>query len=201
MELLEVSKEMNVQDNCGTRLPIWVVYEDVCIYDTNRSTFEHIRRVEETEDIMCKSCSEKFVDGTAPDDCYECDPDCFVSYKIERQPNLNAGFFFTQKACQEHIDQNHYHYNNPAPYAEGVWRNPELELVIAYLKDFEEMLERGNIFVNFDEISKNDKVKILVESLKHSKLVEGEYVVPTKYISNLILELKEINGNTNRDNS
>lgn len=41
--------------------------------------------------------------------------------------------FLTAKACQEHIDKNHYHYNKPKVYLNHAWRNPEMELVSKFL--------------------------------------------------------------------
>lgn len=41
--------------------------------------------------------------------------------------------FFTAKACQEHIDRNHYHYNEPDVYLNCAWRNPEMEMVSEFL--------------------------------------------------------------------
>ena len=41
--------------------------------------------------------------------------------------------FLTAKACQEHIDKNHYHYNEPIVYLNHAWRNPEMELVSTFL--------------------------------------------------------------------
>lgn len=41
--------------------------------------------------------------------------------------------FLTAKACQEHIDANHYHYNEPRVYLNSAWRNPEMELVSTFL--------------------------------------------------------------------
>ena len=41
--------------------------------------------------------------------------------------------FLTAKDCQEHIDKNHYHYNEPRVYLNSAWRNPEMELVSNFL--------------------------------------------------------------------
>lgn len=41
--------------------------------------------------------------------------------------------FFTEKACKKHIEQNHYHYNNPVDYISHGFRNPELETVWNFL--------------------------------------------------------------------
>jgi hypothetical protein len=41
--------------------------------------------------------------------------------------------FFTAKACEEHIELNDYHYNEPICYLNHAWRNPEMELVSKFL--------------------------------------------------------------------
>jgi len=38
-----------------------------------------------------------------------------------------------EKACKEHIEQNHYHYNNPKDYLVHAFRNPEMETVLEFL--------------------------------------------------------------------
>ena len=42
--------------------------------------------------------------------------------------------FFTAKACKEHIEANHYHYNEPRDYLKHAWRNPEMELISNFLE-------------------------------------------------------------------
>jgi hypothetical protein len=49
------------------------------------------------------------------------------------RPNLNSGMYFTQQACQTHIDENYYHYNNARPFAYSAWRNPELQMVMQFV--------------------------------------------------------------------
>lgn len=41
--------------------------------------------------------------------------------------------FFTEKACKEHIEKNHYHYNQPVGYLNHAWRNPEIETIQEFL--------------------------------------------------------------------
>lgn len=42
--------------------------------------------------------------------------------------------FFTSKACKEHIEKNHYHYNEPVDYLNHAFRNPEMELISELFK-------------------------------------------------------------------
>ncbi len=51
-----------------------------------------------------------------------------VAYKSKYQ-----NMFLTAKGCQQHIDNNKYHYNKPTVYLNHAWRNPEMELVSKFL--------------------------------------------------------------------
>ena len=63
------------------------------------------------------------------DDCHE----YFSFYSTIDVFNLRAGVFFTEKACQEHIDQNDYHYNKPRVFAVSAWRNYEMQEVMQHI--------------------------------------------------------------------
>jgi len=41
--------------------------------------------------------------------------------------------FFTEKACRNHIKQNHYHYSKPVDFLSYATRNSELEFVLEFL--------------------------------------------------------------------
>ena len=75
---------------------------------------------------MCESCqADEFY---ADEDCEECECGrktrmCF-DWKWEMDDR--AGVFFTERACEFHIAQNHYHYNKPRSYVISAWRNPEM---------------------------------------------------------------------------
>ena len=45
-----------------------------------------------------------------------------------------SGAFLTKRACQEHIDSNRHHYNEPHTYANTAYRNYELERLLKVLK-------------------------------------------------------------------
>lgn len=49
-----------------------------------------------------------------------------VAYQDITKPVLNCGPFLTEKAANAHITANHYHYDSPHTYVDGMWRNPEL---------------------------------------------------------------------------
>ena len=131
-----VGQEMATQNNRATQYPLFIVMEDVerAVPEGNG---EKRRKDSDSPDFykgMCDECAKKHDDdGTQPDYCEECDPDCFWNCEISQEPNLNPGVFFTAKACQEHIDENSYHYNNPKVYGIGAWRNPEMVAVMSDL--------------------------------------------------------------------
>lgn len=65
----------------------------------------------------------------------------FTLYPMERyRANTENTLFLTLRECQEHIAANHYHYDNPAPYAMTAWRSPQFERLIKILQtaDFNE---------------------------------------------------------------
>ena len=96
---------MAEQNNLATQFPIWIVEEDVKRFVPEDWDYED----SEEEDGQVSY------------------------YVVERKPNLMAGFFFTHQACKDHIQANHYHYDNPKPYCISAWRNPELQGVMHHL--------------------------------------------------------------------
>lgn len=80
---------------------------------------------------MCETCAAMDENGDClPDDCQDCDDNLFYWVAIERDLNFEAGVFFTEAACDAHIKQNHYHYNEPRSYGISAWRNPEMQAVM-----------------------------------------------------------------------
>lgn len=130
------SDELATQDNLVTNFPIWYVTE---IKKVERSDGEFKERLDYdaiTEDKLCESCRKLWEeDGELPEDCdnYFCE-DSFWHFDKEREfTSYGSMFFFTQKACQDYIDSNRYHFNEPEPYAGSAFRNGELEDVIHLL--------------------------------------------------------------------
>lgn len=106
MTLKDIGIEMVGQDNRATQYPLFVIQED------------GLRPSAPWEDYDSVDISEDGEEG---------------HYKIEPVFDLRAGVFFTTKACQQHIDENDYHYTNPRVYAISAWRNPEMQAVQQHL--------------------------------------------------------------------
>jgi len=56
----------------------------------------------------------------------------YSSYDVDEKMEFSNAFF-TAKACQDHIDLNHYHYTQPVVYLNSSWRNPEMETISEFL--------------------------------------------------------------------
>lgn len=126
---------MATQDNRMTQYPMFVVYEKV---QRSVADGQGVSRRKDLDCIdagdMCESCNRMMDEGRdLPDQCDDCDSDCFWNMEEDLEPNLNPGVFFTAEACQKHIDENHYHYNEPVVYGIGAWRNPEMVEVMQQL--------------------------------------------------------------------
>lgn len=133
-----IALEMQTQNNRSTSYPIFVVVEDKKIYGVEN---DELRERKDTDQIdavedLCDRCLKLWEKSELPDDCdhHECDPS-FINYRIEEDvPNLRAAFFFTAKACDEHIAANRHHYNRTAKsYAISAYHNRELQYVMEYI--------------------------------------------------------------------
>jgi len=142
--LIKLGKELATQDNVHSSWPIWYVMEDKEVHGNSSGDYEHQRRKDSDyvpENSYCDSC-QAILDGEdednedLPEICPtdECSTDTYVYYDIERTyGSYGSTFFLTQKACQQHIDANSYHYTNPRPYADSAFRNEELQALIQAL--------------------------------------------------------------------
>lgn len=132
--LISIGKELSTQDSLHTSYPIWYVTEDVEV-EANSDNCEFRKR--KNLDFIdyndfCDSCKALYEnDDTLPDDCGSCPDDLFYYGYIERQyASYGSVTFLTQKACQQHINTNSYHYRNPRPYADSLHRNYEMQDII-----------------------------------------------------------------------
>lgn len=130
--------EMLTQNKRGTAYPIFIVVEDKKVYGFDSEYADDKERKEEYQDDedMCENCRELEQEGEdLPNDCDLCDSVCFVNFKIEKDvPILRAGFFFTAKACNDHIEANRHHYGKTArSYAISAYHNKELKAVMVEL--------------------------------------------------------------------
>lgn len=161
--LINLSKEMISQDNRSTAMPhmfqirskrqvaaydgqgeeVWVDEDgDELTTDLEIKNYitTHIYENDESTNELIDEEALKF----ATDKVAEMDSSDYEEYLENvcndnwRKVNVTTAYeykntFFTAKACESHITQNHYHYNEPTSYLNHAWRNPEMELVSNFL--------------------------------------------------------------------
>lgn len=136
-QLIATGKELAKQDNLHTSWPIWYVTEIKKVQrpEGEGEFYERIDQDFIEPDDVCKECLDKWEDGELPDECddWHC-RGTFWWYDKERQfASYGSEFFLTQKACQEYIDANAYHFSDPKPYAGSAFRNDEIQPIIQAL--------------------------------------------------------------------
>ena len=134
--LVKLSGLLNTQDNRITADPIFCVYEKKVVYlpdGHGRETgwFSNEGRLQSDKDI------DEIIDEYKQEH-QECDLDDDeileeleyrkFDYDIEDVP-VSGQYYFSEQAAQNHIDCNHYHYNEPFVYAESAWRNIEWQII------------------------------------------------------------------------
>lgn len=136
--LMNISIEMNSQDHRFTRMPYMFQVMDetreVCIEGAGDKVWID----DEGNEIGCEDDLVSYVEEITdePHDIHKA-----IEFAEEHgyiRVNLQDGkryqnFFFTEKACKDHIERNEYHYNNPKDYLNAAFRNPELEVVQKFL--------------------------------------------------------------------
>lgn len=148
----------------------WVIrdYGEVCGQDLNNPDgYILYNREDYTEVCRCRSMvfgdtelseAEDYLTENYSEDFTKCDftnihdmdslkelleekgyEDCFDIVEYEIVPK-HTGFFLTQKAAEEHLRKNYYHYaENATTYAMTAWRSREADMLYKILKsvDFE----------------------------------------------------------------
>lgn len=145
MDLLETSKLMREQNHRHTQYPLFIVQElqevvkaegcgDYVKYVSNDGenelTVEQYEAIEEAqnadpeEEVDPELLEELGIDNVDDIDLYD-----YRSIELSEEwvYRDDAGFFFTEKACHDHIKANHYYYNKPRSYVISAWRNYELQ--------------------------------------------------------------------------
>jgi hypothetical protein len=145
--LMELSKEINTQDNRATAKPYFFqiqTNEEVAVpegcgekawyYDGSK-----IKTQEEIDQVIFDYYDPQYTmdEVKQMDEWDKFDMlrdhgwrEVYFDYKNEYQ---NA--FLTAKACKEHIRLNHYHYREPVDYLSYATRNPELEQVLKFISE------------------------------------------------------------------
>jgi hypothetical protein len=135
MRLKDIGSEMVQQSNRSTQYPLFIIQVDRKRWVSEYDDHDGAERKEDYDyKRMCDSC-RRGEDTQNPEleFCEDCPSDMFNYFVIEDDFELMPGVFFTDRACQAHIDANRYHYRNPRVYGIGAWRNPEMQKVMQHL--------------------------------------------------------------------
>lgn len=144
-KLIELSNEINSQDNRATAAPYFFqiqtqkrvftpeacgnecwVSDDILIEtddEINKTIFEYKDEQIHIDDIKRMENYEK-------EQILEEAGWRKVNYQWEERYE-NA--FLTEKSCREHIRLNHYHYCEPVDYLSHAFRNPDMEIIHKFL--------------------------------------------------------------------
>ncbi len=102
--------------------------------------------------------------------------DAEVRHCEEVSRNYPNTFFMTQKAAEEHLQANHYHYSADAhTYAMTAWRNPEADALWAFLQetDFEDLQKKMRCAELFSRLVKQAEEKGYTEKLREMLAAAG----------------------------
>lgn len=170
--LKELQKEMNTQDNLGQADPrYWVIRDfskvygeklnnpdgftvfdsdggnEVCeieyrIFRTSEMADEILKELKAQEYELSNEDKEKIEDAYDFDSLIEALKELeFSVMQYEIVPKY-SGMFLTQKAAEEHLRKNYYHYtDNATTYAMTAWRSQEADMLykILHSVDFEQL--------------------------------------------------------------
>lgn len=170
--LKKLQKEMNTQDNCGQADPrYWVIRDfdkvygeklnnpdgftvydsddgnDVCeieyrIFGSSKMADEILKELEEQEYELSDDDKQTICDAYDLDSLIEALEELdFSVMQYEIVPKY-SGMFLTQKAAEEHLRANYYHYSgNATTYAMTAWRSKEADRLykILHSVDFEQL--------------------------------------------------------------
>lgn len=131
--LIALSKELHIQDNRATENPIFCVYQIERFYTEDGAHECYVCDGEELdEEFMKESIAQYRKDNV----CCALSDEAIIEelgYRITRydfkEIPVSGQHYFSEKAAQEHIDKNRYHYNKPFVYAESAWRNCEFQKI------------------------------------------------------------------------
>lgn len=159
-KLIDLATEMTTQDPRGTRMPhmfqirekkkvydwslngefkIWVdmgnqveveTLDDFIEYLQNSGHFSGKEDYEEQSEIaeITRLWEDEFdISDFIEENCNDL-KECSYSWE-----HVYHNHFLTAKGCKEHIQRNHYHYNEPVDYLNHAWRNPEMDLISEFL--------------------------------------------------------------------
>lgn len=146
MQLNKIGKEMVKQSNRGTQSVMFIIQEeqtrpgnedyDEIDHFAYRFCEEHSTEDWGEGEVIEGKEDDPSIDKQVLHDCFLCDNIPMVKEYVDRVRTV--GTFFTEKAAQDHLDENHYHYGKTRIYGISSWRNPEMQSVQKHLIDLAE---------------------------------------------------------------
>lgn len=162
--LAELAQELNTQDNCATRNPVWCIMDKKWVVKPEGCGDElriYFNETDYTKEEFAQELIDNYSlrgekkDDNAFEDICECtdaqdlrdtvfeyfsdvdisDLDMFER-TLEDCISEDGTAFLTKKSAEEHLRLNAHHYHKEArAYALSAWRNPVYERVIEIIKN------------------------------------------------------------------
>ncbi|MEA2037035.1 MAG: hypothetical protein U9O94_05975 [Nanoarchaeota archaeon] len=136
-------KEYKEQDNRITSFPYMFILQErytVAVSDDYADSNCMVEYINVDDEIFLseEEYKELFANSEIDEDGQEVafDEDGELLYKDEFKEVCSnfywkdVGFFFTEKALNEHVEANHYHYGMTRSYVKKLFRNPEMEMIL-----------------------------------------------------------------------
>src|SRR5574343_133186 len=145
--LMELSKEINTQDNRATAKPYFFqiqTREEVAAPEgCGEKAWAFDGGKIQTQDEIDQVIFDYYDPQYTMEEIKQMDEwDKFDMLRDQGWREVNFDYkdeyqnaFLTAKACKEHIERNHYHYHKPVDYLQHAFRNPELEMVFKFLSE------------------------------------------------------------------
>lgn len=163
--LRNLRHELNTQDNCGNREPVYWLIKESCteptseeyadagwlIYDDEQSEIAgEANNIESAKEYIrnfsLADCppelKKKFDEEDGLDDLmYLLDNMNIQAYRLIHLKHVeryaNDAMFITLQDCKDHIAKYGYNYKNPRPYANTACRSPKYEQLLKIIKETE----------------------------------------------------------------
>ena len=150
--LKDLQHEINTQETDGQADPrFWVVNQskrdwgfesgyadDIMICNCDGDTWET------TEEFLDYLVEDGYLYKSEIDENYDYNfdeilalldnSDFYICGYRDEDSIVSDTFFLTKRACEQHIEQNGYHYSKPHTYAMTAWRSPEYERFMKIFK-------------------------------------------------------------------
>lgn len=138
--LQELMTEINRQDNRCTASPYYYVIQvQELVEDCDGEEHYFLEGEEITKEELVKLTTQELEDNYGEGATVESvlEEKCSALYMSLKWVDTcdNNGIFLTEKAANEHIKLNGYHYNNPRTYVRYFWRCPEIEKLFEAISD------------------------------------------------------------------